>query len=270
VVVGALDVHRGRLVALPARVDGVRASRREPAAVRWVRRVRERSADAFRGVPSARQALQQRLRVGMGRVLEHVEHAPLLHHLPGVHDDDAVRDLRDDAEVVRDEEDAHPELVLEVPEQAEDLRLDGDVERGRRFVRDEEIGFARDRDRDHDALGLAAGELVGVVVEPLAGFRNADAVQEVHGDLAGLGLRDVLVQSHRLRDLPADGVDGIECTLRVLEHVPDAATPELPEALLGERQEVLALELDALGVDLPGRCRDESRDRFARDGLPAP
>jgi hypothetical protein len=42
---------------------------------------------------------------------------------------------------VRDEQDRHPELLLQAVEQLEDLRLDRDVERGRRLVGDEERGW---------------------------------------------------------------------------------------------------------------------------------
>jgi len=51
-----------------------------------------------------------------------------LHHLAQVHDRDPVGDVTHDAEVVRDEDVAQSELVLEVVEQVDDLGLDRDVE----------------------------------------------------------------------------------------------------------------------------------------------
>ena len=47
-------------------------------------------------------------------------------------------------------------------DQREDLRLRGDVERGRRLVGDQQRGLEHQRHRDHDALALAAGELVRI------------------------------------------------------------------------------------------------------------
>ena len=64
----------------------------------------------------------------------------LLDDAAGVHDDDVLGDLGDDAEIVGDEDDAHPSFSCELAEQLEDLRLDGDVERGRRLVGDEQLG----------------------------------------------------------------------------------------------------------------------------------
>jgi hypothetical protein len=44
-----------------------------------------------------------------------------------------------DVEVVGDEDVGEPELALQVLEEVEDLRLDGDVERGDRLVADDEL-----------------------------------------------------------------------------------------------------------------------------------
>ena len=54
------------------------------------------------------------------------------------------------------------ELVLELLEQVDDLRLHRDVERAHRLVADDEIGLHRERPRDADALPLPAGELVRI------------------------------------------------------------------------------------------------------------
>ena len=56
----------------------------------------------------------------------------------GVEDGDAVGDRREDAEVVRDEDDREAGLAPESVEQADDPGLDRDVERGRRLVGDEQ------------------------------------------------------------------------------------------------------------------------------------
>ena len=83
-----------------------------------------------------------------------------LDDLAEVHDHHAVGDVPDDVQVVRDEDVRQPEVVLEVLEQVEDLRLHGDVERGHRLVADDQLRVHGERARDADALALAAGELV--------------------------------------------------------------------------------------------------------------
>ena len=93
---------------------------------------------------------------------EHALDRPVLDDLALRHHADLVGDLAHDAEVVGDEQHRHAEAGLELLQQLQDLRLHRDVERGGRLVGDQEIGLVGERQRDHDALALAARELVRV------------------------------------------------------------------------------------------------------------
>ena len=75
---------------------------------------------------------------------------------PLAHDDEVVGDIRDHGEVVGDEHEAEPVFADELEEEIEDLRLGGDVERGCRFVGDQDVGLGGDGDGDDHALTLAA------------------------------------------------------------------------------------------------------------------
>jgi hypothetical protein len=74
----------------------------------------------------------------MARALEHAEHRTLLDHPAGIHHGHLVGDLGHHAEIVRDEQDAHADLVLQAAQEIENLSLDGDVERRGRLVSDEQ------------------------------------------------------------------------------------------------------------------------------------
>ena len=62
--------------------------------------------------------------------------------------------------IVRDQQHGHAALALQRLQQLEDLRLDGDVERGGRLVGDQQVRLVGQRHGDHDALALTAGKLV--------------------------------------------------------------------------------------------------------------
>ncbi len=66
-----------------------------------------------------------------------------LDHLAEVHDGDPVADVAHDREVVRDEEVGEVEVVLQVGEQVDDLRLDRDVERRDGLVADDQLWMQR-------------------------------------------------------------------------------------------------------------------------------
>ena len=112
---------------------------------------------------------------------EELGRARALGDAPGVHDEDAVGPLGDHAHVVGDQDDRHVQLAAEPVQEVEDLGLDGDVERGRGLVGDEELGRAHERHGDHDALSEAAGKLVGVGVEALLGVGHLDHLQDFEG-----------------------------------------------------------------------------------------
>ena len=76
---------------------------------------------------------------GWQRVEEQLLGVGDLDQLADVHHRDAVADVLDDAQVVGDEQVGQAELVLQVLEQVEDLRLDRDVERRDRLVADDQL-----------------------------------------------------------------------------------------------------------------------------------
>ena len=69
-----------------------------------------------------------------------------------------------DGEVVGDEEIAHAQAVLDVAQEIHDLGADRHVERRHRLVEQDALGAGRERARERDALALAAGQLVRIVV----------------------------------------------------------------------------------------------------------
>ena len=127
----------------------------------------------------------------MQRAAEQRADLGLLGLAAGIHDDDALRHLGDDAEIVGDQHDRGVDLLLQLAQQIEDLRLDGHVERGRRLVGDEQLGLAGERHRDHHPLPHAARQLVRVFAGAPLGFGDVDEAQH----LDGLGERRLVRQS---------------------------------------------------------------------------
>ena len=63
----------------------------------------------------------------------------------GVHNGDPVGDLDQQREVVGDEDDTKAELLAELVQQFGDRALHDNVEGGRRFVKEEQLGLQDDR-----------------------------------------------------------------------------------------------------------------------------
>ena len=188
------------------------APRMEGTAARWVEQARRVARDRDHprtGVRAhVRDARQEPPGVGHLRAGQHEAARAVLHRPAGVHHQDVVGHLGDDAEVVGDDHDRRVELTLQVLEQVEDLRLDGDVESGGRLVGDEERRVVDQTHRDHRALPHAARELVRVLVDPAVRLRDADAVEHLDRPPAGVALgRAGVVDQVGLRELLPDLVD---------------------------------------------------------------
>ncbi len=145
---------------LLADLDLERAARLEAAARRRIGEVGRQPLDglelgAARPVEPRHRA-QQSHRVGMARPVEDFLRLTLLGDARRVHHDDAVGVARHHAEIVGDDDQRNVELARQILHQFENLRLDGDVERGGRLVGDDQLRIARESDRDHHALAHAA------------------------------------------------------------------------------------------------------------------
>ena len=115
----------------------------------------------------------------------HFDQAARVHHA------DAVRHLRDHGEIVGDEQHRQRELLAQLAEQVEHLRLDGDIERGRRLVGNQQRRPVHHRHGNHHALALPAGKLVRIIARPPLGLGNGDRAQRLDRQPPGLGLADL-------------------------------------------------------------------------------
>ena len=93
----------------------------------------------------------------MQRPAEHDFRRAAFDEAGGVHDVHPVRVARDDAEVVRDDDDGDAEPARQVFHQFENLRLNRHVESGRRLIGDQQLGIAGQANGDHHPLAHSAG-----------------------------------------------------------------------------------------------------------------
>ena len=248
----AQSLERRENRVAPAALD-VRAPRVEAATGRRVARRRHvaRDVDQAAALPDRRDRTEQTRRVGVSGLHEDVLDRRLLHHLARVHHHDALGHLGDDAEVVADEQDRDPGVGLHLADELEDVRLHGDVERGRGFVGDQERGLARQRHRDHDPLAHAAAERVRVLRRARLPPRDLHPVEHLDRALPRVLARHVHVAADGLGDLLADGERRVERANRLLEDHGHAGTADVGQLAFREADEVATLEVGMAGDAAP-------------------
>ena len=164
----------------------------------------------------------------MTRTIKNVLRRTAFTDASAVHHDDFIAHIRNDAEVMGYHNDRHPELLLQILHQLQNLCLNGNVQRRRRLIRDQNVRLTRKRHRDHHALPHTARKLIRILLDPLFRLVNADKRQ--HLDRARLRLFSFAarVQLDRLFELRADSKDWIQTRHRVLENNRTAFSAEVP------------------------------------------
>lgn len=255
--------------------EGARAGPREVVGHRPRHGVETRAALPV----EARHAREQATGVGVAGLREEVVPLRPLDESAAVEDVDLVAQPGDDAEVVGDHDQGRAGLLDELAQQGEDLGLDRHVERRGRLVGDEQPGLAGQGHGDERALTHAAGELVRVVLESTVGVGDAHLLEHVARVGRGLLAGHALVPLEHLGDLSADGDDGVEGGERVLEDHADVTAATLAHLLVGEGEQVGAVEVDRAGhLVAAGGQQAHDRERGHRlaaagladqaDGLP--
>ena len=146
--------------------------------------------------------------------------------------------------------------------QFEDLRLDGDVERGGRLVGDDQLRIAGQSDRDHHALAHAAGKLMRILLEPLLGIGDADQPQQFGGARVGVLLVHPEMELQRLDDLQPDRQHRVERGHRLLEdHRDFAAAHVRASPLRAASRRSRPSNMDAALRDAAG-ARQQPHDRM--------
>ncbi len=207
---------------------------------------------------------EEALGVGVERAAEQLPDRRLLGLAAGIHDDDALRHLGDDPQIVGDQHDRRVDLLLQLAHQIEDLRLDRHVECGRRLVGDQELRVAGERHRDHHPLPHAARELVRVFADAPPGLGNMHQAQHVDRAVECRPAVEPLVQGQGLGDLMADRQHRVQRGHRLLEDHRDLVAANLAHLGLAEAEKVATGKADHAGNDAPGRRGDQPQDRERR------
>jgi hypothetical protein len=252
----------------------MRTARRKAAGARHLRQWRHLSGNRLQPAATPRQIGQcgeQHLRIGMARRREKGRAWRLLDDLPRIHHAHPGGHLRDDAQVVGDQQHARRALALQAPQKFQNLRLDGDVEGGRRFVGNQQTRIAGQRDGDHHPLFHAAGKLEGIFAEPPFRIGQSHCRQQFERTRAHRLPGQAEVPFEHFGKLPTDGEHRIEAGRRLLKDHRHAATAHGAHLGFRQAQKIAAGETHFAAEHPPG-CRQQAeqaqrRRRLAATGL---
>ena len=206
--------------------------------------------------------IEERLRVRVLRRVEDETGRSCLDDASQVHDGDAIGDVANDGELMRDKNHRQVEFPEKLCQQVEDLRLNGDVERRYGLICDENARARRKRTRDRDPLPLAAGKLTRVALGRAR--RQPDELEHRFHVLSCRRALDDAVDQRGLRDRAADLHARVERREGILEHHLHLPANGLE---LGARE---PCDVDPVEDDRALVRIEESEDRARRWSYPIP
>ncbi len=141
-----------------------------------------------------------------------------------VHHQHPVGDIRHHAHIVSDKNHSHLHLVLQHFDQLQNLRLNGDIQRGGRLIGNQYRRTTGERHGDHHPLAHPARELMRVASQNGVGLRDPHLLQHTSGFGQRLIAAQPLVQADRLGNLLPYREDRIERGHRLLKNHGDVST----------------------------------------------
>ena len=157
----------------------------------------------------------------MLRVLENLFDRAFLDLVAAEHDHDAVGHLRHHGHVMGDEHHRRAGLALQPVDQGQDLGLDGHVQRGGRFIRDQQARLAGQRHCDHHALAHAPAQFMGILLQAAFRFGDAHLLEQIKRAVFCLFFGQSLVKAQTFGQLPPHREHRIQRGHRLLEDHPD-------------------------------------------------
>ena len=146
-------------------------------------------------------------------------------------------------------------LALQVVHQLQNLCLNGHVQRRGRLVRDQQLGPARQRHGDHDALAHAAGQLMRILLHDGLRVGNLHVAKHLNGLNGGLAPVHSLMDHERLGNLALDREHRVQTGHGLLEDNGNLVSADFLNLAYRQPGHVASLEHDASAVNVAVRVQ---------------
>ena len=183
---------------------------------------------------------QQQLRVRMLRLRRDLHAVAPFHDMTDVHDRKVFRKIPGGRNVVRDVHERDVAVMLHGLHHVQNAEPDRDVQRGGRFVRQNNFRADGERFGDADALPLPAAQLIREFFRGLLRRCQANGLQRrVHGRFQILFMRDFIMNQQRAGDVVKHRMHRVQRAIRVLKNHLDFLTVRQHLSAAFERLNVL-------------------------------
>ena len=193
---------------------------------------------------------------------------PVLFHAAAVlHHGHRVSKLSHDAQVVRNKQQAHVQLVAQFAQQLQNLRLHRDVQRGGGFIGNQQFRAREQGHCNHHALALAAGKLVREIVQPFRRITDTGAFKAVQNFTPRCLFTHSPMKGQHFIELFFQGMQWVERHHRLLKNHGDVVATNAAQGLLVSVQQRLSMEQNIPLRIADRRGREQAQHRQRRNAL---
>jgi hypothetical protein len=177
-----------------------------------------------------------------------VSGASLFDDATGVHHGNSVDKSGEHGRIVTDHNKCHAMPLTYRSHQGNNLCLKRGIELARRFVRDHQLGTARDSLCNHNSLPLPSTQLVRICAIDLARLIEADFSEQLFDARPAIPPIHAHMRSKRLRNLIADANDRIQSQRGILWDESNLNSSNPSQGGLGQGQQIAPPEADRATV----------------------
>ena len=165
-----------------------------------------------------RQCRKQRPCIGMPRIIEYFLSHAYFDYLACIHNRYPVRNVCNNAKVVRYVYYGHAQILLQLAYQVQYLCLNGNVKRGGGLVANKNVRMAGNSNGYNSPLPHTAGKLMRILIIAYLGIGDTDYVQHPYGFRLCGRLIQPLMQLYGFLYLHADLFERVKARHRVLHY----------------------------------------------------
>ena len=184
----------------------------------------------------------QACRVGMLRMIDHLMHRAHFDNAACIHHGHTVAGFCNHTHVVRDQHDGSTALFTNVLEQADDLRLNRNVQGCGGLVSHNELRLGGQGQCNDHPLAHATRKLMRVVINALCRSGNASVLQQGNGPLTRFLIGHGQMRLDGFGKLLAHGVQRIERRQWILKNSPNFATANAAHLVVVQVVDALTLQ----------------------------
>ena len=207
----------------------------------------------------------------MRRLIEDIARFAIFHGTTGIHHQHFVADACHHAQVVGDHDNRRVELALQLVQQGHDLRLNGNVQRGGRFIGNQQLWPAQQRHRNHHALTHTARKLMREHAHTLTCFRHFHRIQHFDRLFKSFRFTQAFVQHQDFHQLLAYAHIRIQRGHRILENHRDLFGAQLVQLVLRQVKDFTTVEFSGAANHAVSSQQAHQRKgglRFPGSGFP--